>query len=165
MIDRNSEKCNIWAVMTGTSGNKWDLFKEKEIIAAILNDEEKHPDDFNLFVNEIKKGDIVLALRAGSTIQGVGRVMSDYIHPEDKGNPGEAGYNHVYSVKWIIRKDNHINKEDGKSPLFGPYTDNGAVRKINCDDYEKIKDQYLEVGIDFNSFKELKIEPVFSMIF
>ena len=169
MPDKNSNSPNIWAIYSGKNGYQWkNLFKKKGLVAVQTSDNPDNNtffDHIDLFIKEIKKGDTILAIYE-SSILGIGTVISDYISPEHKDNPVAVGnlYRHIYRVKWAVDRELKVVRED-EMLLFRPFCQDGTVRKINCEDYKTITDQYLKVGIDLNSFKELKTEPVFSMIF
>lgn len=56
------------------------------------------------FVNEIQKGDIVVANNGLSAIEGIGVVTSDYLPPSHTKNPNRrhSYHRHVRKVDWII---------------------------------------------------------------
>ncbi len=158
---QKSNQPNIWAIQSGMGGAKWELFKDKNIVAASLYDinrnyqinpltqDDKYNEtqirDINYFVKEIQNDDIVIAFFPSYNkpikVYGIGQIKSEYIPPDAENNPSEdESYRHVHHVHWLINEP--IIDCDLILPTYNQ--GGGAVRKLDVLQFEPIKNEYLK---------------------
>jgi hypothetical protein len=112
MNTQKSNQPNIWATLAGPGGGKWQLFKNKNIVAAHFGDydgrqnyqtntptegdkcNEKNVADIKRFVEQIQIDDIIIAYLplsddTGIEVYGIGKIISEYIPPNAENNPSD----------------------------------------------------------------------------
>lgn len=153
MNTQKSNQPNIWATLAGTGGDKWQLFKERNIVAVKNDNSERNATDIRSFIEEIQIGDIIIpflpSYETGIKVFGIGKITSEYIPPDAKNNPSnDKLYRHVRRVNWLITeeiKNSNLN--------FPTYSQGGGVlRKLNNTEFEAIKNEYLK---DFPVLQEI----------
>ncbi|MCD4676856.1 MAG: AAA family ATPase [Desulfobacula sp.] len=109
---------NIWLIRPGEGGRLWEECKENNCIVIGWEDEDgfskyKSLDDVKkdydsndansiwYFYNDIKIGDVVIAIKGNDIVLGIGKVDSGYIGPKDPKNPG-LDYKNARMIKWLI---------------------------------------------------------------
>ena len=155
---QKSNQPNIWATLAGAGGDKWQLFKDKNIVAVKLDGkrnyqttpptEDEYPErntkDIRYFVEEIQIGDIIIPFfplyDKSINAFGIGKITSEYIPPDADNNPSDDNsYKHVRHVHWLITERISICNLN-----FPTYVQGGGVlRKLNNTVFETIKNEYL----------------------
>lgn len=89
------------------------------------------------FVNEVRKGDIVVANNGLRGIVGIGIIKSGYLSPSNSKNPNrkQTFHRHVRRVDWVI--DHEILLRDN---LFNQQT----LHRLTLEDVEALKTEYLK---------------------
>ena len=109
---------NIWLIRPGEGGRLWEECKENNCIVIGWEDEDgfskyKSLDDVKkdynsndansiwYYYNDIKIGDVVIAIKGNDIVLGIGKVDSGYIGPKDPKNPG-LDYKNARMIEWLI---------------------------------------------------------------
>jgi hypothetical protein len=119
---------NVWKVAPGENAYMWDACLDSgcttinwltdrnfndfgtkaEIKHALSKKKDGHGGAPYIwkFVHEMRVGDVVVANNGLSRVEGVGRVTSDYLHPDHPKNPRkrEPNHRHVRLVNWLVKK-------------------------------------------------------------
>ena len=141
---------NIWSMNVSKKGNydeTWNLFKENSCISIdnwihnksidyssfknvneikgylkdILAENSREPTLINIFVNDLKEGDIFIAHKGQTVVCGIGIIESDYIHQN-------AELINIRRVNWIYApddlkiKDKYLFKTDNIVKLNEKYS-------------------------------------------
>jgi hypothetical protein len=141
---------NYWKISPGPSAKYWNIWREGEFVAIGWDEidvsntdiqkqaEQIYPDEnagytakqFNYFVHEMKKGDVVLSY-GNNQILGIGEVKSDYYFDESA-----EEYKHRRGVKWI-----DLNPKDARqweTNLYNKLKTNATIVKLTEGDYSSI---------------------------
>ena len=154
-IIKDKQMNNIWIIAPGEEALIWDDCKNNDYIAIgwdkininnysniedlkkdlisfyqLDNSTRKHNYLWN-FGKNIKKGDLIIARNGKTKIIGIGKVVSDYISPNDDKNPRiNKEYKQIRRVKWIDTSE--YNLENGEFAIQ-------TVAKVSEND-KRIKD-------------------------
>jgi hypothetical protein len=137
------EDCRDRGCITINWLNRHDLsqFEDKaEITRALLKVDQREGSrgaaSIWPFVNEIGRGDVVVANNGLSQVEGVGIVTSGYLHPDHVHNPNryQDHHRHARRVDWLIKE-----RVDLGTQLFNRPT----VQKLGPDECHKIRNAYL----------------------
>ncbi|MGH9928591.1 MAG: hypothetical protein ACREA9_05080 [Pyrinomonadaceae bacterium] len=114
-------------------------YKDKEEIKeALLQSDQKVGGASQIwwFTHEMKPGEIVVANEGRSAVVGIGKLLSDYISPEDSDNPStDADFRHARRVEWVI-----TDRAEFPANFFPQKT----VNKIDASQWIAIKEAYLK---------------------
>jgi len=171
MNTQKSNQPNIWATLAGRGGDKWQLFKDKNIVAGQFDDgqrnyqtnppteddkySERSIEDIRCFVERIQIDDIIIAYLPlyyddiGIKVYGIGQITSEYIPPDAKNNPSnDKLYRHVRCVNWLITEE--IRNYNLSFPAYKH--GGGVLRELKNTEFETIKNEYLK---DFPQLQEI----------
>ena len=148
----------IWKIAPGANASHWPMCRDNQCIVVHWLD---HVDFRNFadvetikqalvesgqktggakqvwqFTHELNIGDIVVANQGLDAIVGIGRIASDYIAPQDNGNPSQdPEYRHTRAVDWVIKEPLQL------SVRVFPQK---AIDIIKPDQWQQIKDAYIQ---------------------
>jgi hypothetical protein len=72
------------------------------------------------FVNQIRPGHLIVANNGLSRVEGIGRVTTEYLHPEHPRNPrkGEPEHRHVRRVNWLVQNPINLGRKLFRQPTI-----------------------------------------------
>ena len=148
----------IWKIAPGANASYWNMCRDHQCIVVHWLDDldfRRFPDVETIkqalvasgqksggagqiwrFTHDVKIGDIVVANQGLDAVVGIGRISSDYIAPNDDGNPSQdKEYRHTREVDWVIKEPVQLSER-----LFPQKT----ISTIEPDQWEQIKDAYIQ---------------------
>ena len=158
--NQNTQKENgtgIWKIAPGANATHWEMCRDNQCIVvhwldstdfrefsnvetikqALIAAEQKSggAEQIWRFTHDLKIGNIVVANKGRDEVVGVGRITSDYIAPNEAGNPSQdKAYRHTRRVDWLIKEPVQLPKNTFLQK---------AVAKLEADQWQQIKDAYV----------------------
>lgn len=155
------DNAKYWVISSGPDGNRWDLFREKNVIAIgwdcvgnLGNYENNEEDRKKLneiiknvegkksnsgktllrFSKEMKEGDFVFAKEGNKIIRGYGKIVSDYFYNTDLDDKIDGAlYSHFRRVIWF---------KEGEWGLSKPFKGNFTLKELEGRELKDILEQF-----------------------
>ncbi|WP_407282264.1 AAA family ATPase [Methanolobus sp. WCC1] len=157
---------NIWLIRPGEEARLWEEFQNKKCIAIGWEDDSyskyqsladvrlvhgmNNANSIWYFYKHMKIGDIAVAIKGQKGIQGIGKITSRYIEPNDPQNPGME-YGHVRFVEWLVVGKVRDLSYNLPQKTITPLKDNWK--------WEEIKNEYIQLDGKYKEiFAELESE-------
>lgn len=165
---------NIWLIRPGEEARLWEEFQNKKCIAIGWEDDSyskyqsladvrlvhgmNNANSIWYFYKHMKIGDIAVAIKGQKGIQGIGKITSRYIEPNDPQNPG-IEYGHVRFVEWLIVGKVRNLSYNLPQKTITPLNDNWKWEEIK-NEYIQIDGKYKEIFAELESGSKIDISQL-----